>query len=49
MIELARWICTICEWVYDEDAEDVPFGDLPDDWVCPSCGVDKSFFEEENN
>ena len=23
------------------------FEDLPDDWVCPICGADKSFFEME--
>jgi rubredoxin len=46
---LAKWICTICEYVYDEEEEGVPFNDLPDDWVCPSCGVDKSLFEEESD
>jgi rubredoxin len=48
-MQLSKWICTICEWVYDEEAEGVPFNDLPDDWVCPSCGVDKSLFEEESD
>lgn len=37
-----KWVCTVCGYVYDGD---VPFEDLPDDWVCPLCGVDKSFFE----
>lgn len=37
-----HWVCTVCGYVYDGD---VPFEDLPDDWVCPLCGVDKSFFE----
>ncbi|MGZ4901896.1 MAG: rubredoxin [Halobacteriota archaeon] len=46
---MAKWICTICEWVYDEGAEGVPFNELPDDWVCPSCGVDKSFFEKQSD
>ncbi|MGD0172657.1 MAG: rubredoxin [Halobacteriota archaeon] len=45
---MAKWICGICEWVYDEDVEGVPFDELPDDWVCPACGVDKSFFEKES-
>ncbi|MGB3984725.1 MAG: rubredoxin, partial [Limnochordia bacterium] len=22
-----------------------PFEDLPDDWVCPDCGVGKDMFE----
>lgn len=29
-------------YVYDGDT---PFEELPDDWTCPVCGVDKSFFE----
>ncbi len=45
--------CTACEYVYipekgDPDngvAPGTAFEDLPDDWVCPSCGVDKDFFE----
>lgn len=37
-----RWVCTVCGYVYDEE---LPFEDLPDDWVCPLCGVDKSLFE----
>lgn len=37
-----HWVCTVCGYVYDGD---IPFEDLPDDWLCPLCGVDKSFFE----
>ena len=37
-----KWVCTVCGYVYDEET---PFEDLPEDWVCPLCGVDKSFFE----
>ena len=37
-------ICQVCEDVYDEEAEGVPFADLPDDWTCPLCGVPKSEF-----
>lgn len=37
-----HWVCTVCGYVYDGE---IPFEDLPDDWVCPLCGVDKSFFE----
>lgn len=36
-----HWVCTVCGYVYDEAT---PFEDLPDDWVCPLCGVDKSLF-----
>ena len=38
-----QWVCTVCNYVYDGE---IPFNELPDDYVCPLCGVDKSFFEE---
>ncbi len=37
-----HWVCTVCGYVYDEE---LPFDELPDDWVCPLCGVGKEFFE----
>lgn len=37
-----KWVCTVCGYVYEGE---VPFEDLPDDWVCPLCGVDKTLFE----
>lgn len=37
-----HWVCTVCGYVYDEET---PFEELPEDWLCPLCGVDKSFFE----
>ncbi len=39
-----KYICQVCEYVYDEEAEGVPFADLPDAWTCPLCGVPKSEF-----
>ena len=47
------WVCTVCGWIYDEAKGDpdydlapgVPFADLPDDFVCPLCGVGKDMFE----
>ena len=52
---MARYVCTGCGYVYDE-AEGYPDGgiaagtkweDVPDDFVCPMCGVDKSMFQAE--
>lgn len=37
------YVCSVCHYVYDEDT---PFEELPDDWTCPVCGKDKSFFME---
>ena len=51
------WRCPVsnCGYVYDPDRGDrrrkIPkgtkFEDLPDDWVCPLCGVGKEDFEKE--
>jgi rubredoxin-NAD+ reductase len=48
-----RYRCGTCGEIYDEargDAEGgVPpgtrFEDLPDDWICPACGMGKAGFE----
>ena len=51
---MKKYVCTECGYVYDE-AEGAPdqgiaagtaFADLPDDFVCPLCGVGKDMFEE---
>lgn len=34
-------VCSVCEYIYNEST---PFAELPEDWTCPVCGVDKSFF-----
>ena len=50
-----KYICVVCGYVYDPELGDpengiVPgtaFEDLPEDWVCPLCGVGKDEFEKE--
>ncbi len=44
---MAKFVCTVCGYVYDEEVEGVKFAELPDDYVCPLCGVGKDDFEEE--
>ncbi len=41
---MAKWRCTVCNWVYDDAKEKVKFTDLPKEWVCPVCGAPKSAF-----
>ena len=49
-----KWVCTVCGYVYDPAVGDAAnniatgtsFEDLPEDWVCPECGVGKEFFEQ---
>ncbi len=51
---MKKWECSVCGYIYDPAEGDseagiaagTPFEDLPDDWVCPVCGVGKDQFEE---
>ena len=51
---MKKWVCGVCGWTYDEAAGDADYGlapgvafeDLPEDFVCPVCGVGKESFEE---
>ena len=51
---MKKWVCGVCGWIYDEAVGDsdydlapgVAFEDLPEDFVCPLCGVGKESFEE---
>lgn len=52
---MAKYVCNVCGYVYDEEQGDIEndikagtkFEDLPDDWTCPLCAVDKSNFTKE--
>jgi rubredoxin len=44
---MKKYVCTICGYVYDEEAEGVRWEELPEDWVCPLCAVGKDQFEEQ--
>lgn len=47
------YVCVVCGFVYEEakglPSEGLPAGtrfeDIPDDWMCPDCGVGKEDFE----
>ncbi len=50
-----KYVCDVCGYVYDEAAGDPDNGiapgtrwaDLPEDFVCPLCGVGKDMFSQE--
>lgn len=52
-VEFKQFICRACGLIYDEQTGDpdsgiapgTRFEDIPDDWVCPLCGVVKADFE----
>jgi len=52
---MTTYVCDVCGYVYDPAVGDpgagigpnTPFDDLPDDWVCPECGVGKDQFSPQ--
>ena len=56
---MKKYICDTCGYVYDPEVGDpdngiapgTAFEDIPEDWVCPICGVGKDDFspEEKDN
>ncbi len=41
---MAKYRCTVCNYVYDEEEEGIKFKDLPEDWRCPVCNSPKKVF-----
>jgi rubredoxin len=54
VVGMDKYMCTVCGYIYDPEEGDpdggiepgTAFEDLPDDWVCPMCGVGKDEFEK---
>jgi rubredoxin len=52
---MARYVCSVCGYVYDPEQGDpdngvapgTKFEDVPEDWECPVCGAAKAEFEKE--
>ena len=53
--KMDKYVCTVCGYVYDPEKGDpdggiapgTKFEDIPDEWVCPVCGVGKNDFKKE--
>ena len=49
---MVNYVCKICGHIYDPYEGDpnngiapvTPFRDIPEDWTCPKCGVEKENF-----
>ena len=49
---MKKYVCDVCGYIYDPEQGDpaggiqpgTAFEDIPDDWVCPDCGVTKESF-----
>ena len=52
---MKKYVCEVCGYVYDPTLGDpdsgiaagTAFEDIPEDWVCPACGVGKDQFSEQ--
>jgi rubredoxin len=52
---MKKYVCDACGYIYDPKTGDpdnkvaagTPFEKLPQDWVCPLCGVSKDQFSQE--
>ena len=50
---MTKYRCTVCNYIYDPAIGDpdngvkpgTAFQAIPETWICPDCGVDKSKFE----
>jgi len=42
---MAKYKCSVCGYIYDEEKEKLKFDALPADWRCPVCNSPKSEFE----
>lgn len=50
---MRKYSCQYCSHIYDEALGDpdsgiapgTKFEDIPDDWMCPECGAEKSAYE----
>ena len=50
-----KYVCDVCGYFYDPAVVDpdngidpgTSFDQLPEDWVCPLCGVGKDMFSKE--
>lgn len=53
VVKMAKFKCTVCGYIYDPEKGDpdsgikpgTPFEGIPEDWVCPVCGVGKDQFQ----
>jgi len=51
--KMKEWKCSVCGYIYDPSIGDpdngvksgTAFEEIPEDWVCPTCGAGKDMFE----
>lgn len=40
---MSKYQCLQCDYIYDEELEVLPVIELPDSYVCPKCGTNKTW------
>ncbi|CAB1057663.1 Glutamate synthase [NADPH] large chain (EC [Olavius sp. associated proteobacterium Delta 1] len=43
---MAKYICSVCEYVHDEEKSSQKWDGLADEWVCPVCDSAKNYFSK---
>lgn len=54
IMNMDKYVCDVCGYIYDPAVGDpdngiepgTAFDDLPEDWLCPLCGVGKDEFSK---
>lgn len=54
IMNMDKYVCDVCGYIYDPAVGDpdngiepgTAFEDLPEDWLCPLCGVGKDKFSK---
>lgn len=54
IMNMDKYVCDVCGYIYDPAVGDpdngiepgTAFEDLPEDWLCPLCGVGKEEFSK---
>lgn len=54
IMNMDKYVCDVCGYIYDPTVGDpdngiepgTAFEDLPEDWLCPLCGVGKDEFSK---
>lgn len=54
IMNMDKYVCDVCGYIYDPSVGDpdngiepgTAFEDLPEDWLCPLCGVGKDEFSK---
>lgn len=47
--KIMNYVCDVCGYEYNPaENNNIPFEDLPEDWVCPVCGAGKEEFSKQD-